>query len=75
MKKCAYTLKLEDSKGKVVWERTERKKKICFQFLDEVIDKNLIQEPEPLMRVLIHLEKRPDYGLSVLRAGIRRDIK
>ena len=72
MKKCAYTLELKDKSGKIVWTRTERKKKICFQFIDEIVDKNLIQEPEPLMQLLIHLEKRPDYGVSVLRAGVRR---
>ena len=73
MKKCAYTLTLTNHKGEIVWQRTERKKKICFQFLDNLIDENLIQEPEPLMQVLIHLERRRDYGLSVLRAGIRRE--
>jgi hypothetical protein len=73
MKKCAYTLEFKDHSGKVVWSRTERKKKICLQFLDTMIDENFIQSPEPLMSVLIHLEKRRDYGLSVLRAGVRRE--
>lgn len=73
MKKCEYTLTLTDHNGKVVWERSERKRKICYQFLDSIINDNLIQVQEPLMDLLIHLEKRPDYGLSVLRAGIRRN--
>ena len=73
MKKCEYSLQLIDRKGNVVWSRSERKKKICYQFIDSVIDENLIQSPEPLMDLLIHLEKRKDYGVSVLRAAVRRD--
>jgi len=73
MKKCAYTLKLVDQHGNIVWSRTERKKKICFYFLNAIIDENLIQSKEPLMDLLIHLERRPDYGLSVLRAAVRRE--
>jgi hypothetical protein len=73
MKKCEYTLNLVDHKGKVVWSRSERKKKVCFRFIDSVIDENLIQSNEPLMDLLIHLEQRPDYGVSVLRAGVRRE--
>lgn len=73
VKKCAYTLELKDKNGKVVWSRTERKKKICFQFVDTVIDENLIQEKEPLMELLKHLENRKDYGVSVLRAAVRRE--
>jgi len=73
MKKCEYHLILKDKHEKIVWERCERKRKICFQFVDSIIDDNLIQSQEPLMDLLIHLEKRKDYGLSVLRAGVRRE--
>ena len=73
MKKCEYSLTLKDRHNKVIWERSERKKKICFQFVDEIVDKNLIQVDEPLMELLKHLEKRKDYGVSVLRAAVRRD--
>lgn len=73
MKKCEHTLTLKDRHGNIKWERKERKKKICLKFLDEMIDSNLIDSKEPLTDVLIHLEKRPDYGLRVLRAAVRRN--
>jgi len=77
MKKCEYTLQLVDHKGNVVWSRSERRKKICIQFVDEMLKEKWLHtddnKEDPLMTLLIHLEKRPDYGLQVLRAGIRRD--
>lgn len=79
MKKCEYTLQLIDHKGNIVWSRSERKKKICIMFVDEMLKEKWLHTDEnkqdSLMTLLIHLEKRPDYGLQVLRAGIRRDDK
>lgn len=75
MKKCEHTLTLKNKHDKVLWERTERKRKICFQFVDAIIDENLIQSEEPLMDLLKHLETRKDYGVAVLRAAVRRDEK
>jgi len=72
MKKCEYTLQLIDHKGTIVWSRSERKAKISLIFVDTIIDDKWFGE-ESLMKILIHLEKRKDYGVSVLRAGIRRD--
>jgi hypothetical protein len=71
MKKCEYTLQLIDHKGNIVWSRSERKSKISLLFVDNIIDDKWFGE-ESLMKILIHLEKRPDYGVSVLRAGVRR---
>ena len=73
MKKCEHSLTLTDRHNKIIWARCERKRKICFQFVDAIIDDNLIQAQEPLMELLKHLEKRRDYGVSVLRAAVRRD--
>lgn len=74
MKKCEYTLQLLNNRGEVVWSRSERKSKISLLFVDNCIDNKWFGE-ESLMKILIHLERRPDYGLSVLRAGIRREQK
>jgi hypothetical protein len=45
-------------------------------FVDEMLKEKWLHTDEnkqdSLMTLLIHLEKRPDYGLQVLRAGIRR---
>lgn len=79
MKKCEYTLTLKDKHGITKWERSERKRKLAFMAIDSFIDENWLQTPDnqenSLMQVLIHLEKRRDYGLQVLRAGVRRDLK
>jgi hypothetical protein len=73
MKKCAYNLELKNEHGDTVLSLCDRKTKMVYRFVDAMIEDKWLGD-ESLMRLLIHLEKRKDYGVSVLRAAVRRDL-
>jgi len=79
MKSCPYTLILMDKKGNIKWKKEDRKKRICFAFIDEMLRENWLQtecnRQDSFLTLIIHLQARPDYGLTLLRAGVRRDDK
>ena len=72
VKKCAYNLELKNEHGITMLSLCDRKTKIVYRFMDTMIEDKWLGE-ETLMQLLIHLERRKDYGVNVLRAAIRRD--
>ena len=74
MKKCEFNLMMTNKRGNILIQIEKKTRRdLCYRFVDAIIDDNLIQAQEPLMELLKHLEKRRDYGVSVLRAAVRRD--
>jgi len=79
MKKCCHTLTLTDAKGNVKWQMTNRKKKVCLSFIDEMLEKNWLQteqnHQDSLMTLIQYLQAKPNWGWTLLRARLRGENK
>lgn len=73
-KKCPHTIILMDEKGNTKWQtkKPDRKIKVCFKFIDTMIEENWLSttpnKQESLIQLIKHLQARNDWTINLLRA-------